>query len=365
MSQRRRLIVVGPLPPPYHGVTVSTSLLLAGPELRGRFRVEHVETGNHRQVPSMGRWTAVNVAAGTAASVRFSRRLDGERGIVYLPLAQSLPGLTRDTLMINVAASRGWRVAAHLRGSELGDIYRRQPAPIRAWLRRAFDRLDSVAVLGETIRGALDGVVDPGRVAIVPNGTPDPGLNGHPARVATGLYLSNLARRKGPVEAMRAALEVVRSHQSARFVFAGEPRDRGVTEELRRLASQASGRIELRPPPSEDQKRELLGSSAFLLFPPVEPEGQPRVVLEALAAGLPVVTTDRGAIAETVIDGVAGFVLRDPEPGLLAERMLRLLGDDGLRESMAERARERYLEHFTQESADRALSEWLTRVADG
>ena len=73
----------------------------------------------------------------------------------------------------------------------------------------------------------------------------------------------------------------------------------------------------------------------MLLFPPVEPEGHPRVVLEALAAGLPVITTDRGAIAETVVEGESGFVLDHPVPDELAARVLRLLRDPELRDRMS------------------------------
>ena len=101
----------------------------------------------------------------------------------------------------------------------------------------------------------------------------------------------------------------------------------------------------------------------MLLFPPVEPEGHPRVVLEAIAAGLPVVTTRRGAIPETIVDGDSGFVLDDPVPRALADQVLRLLEDSELRAHMGERARERYLAEFTQPQADRRLAEWLWSVA--
>ena len=50
-----------------------------------------------------------------------------------------------------------------------------------------------------------------------------------------------------------------------------------------------------------------------------------------MAAGMPLVTTDQGAIADTVADGEAGFVLDDADPERLAECVLRLLEDDDLR----------------------------------
>jgi glycosyltransferase involved in cell wall biosynthesis len=361
---KQRLIVIGPLPPPHHGVTISTSLVVGSEELQRRFEVAHFDTSDHRTIENVGRWDVRNVGAALTAVIRFTRRLNGPSGIVYLPISQGLPGLTRDTLFIRIAAARGWKVVAHLRGSELGDVYRRQPAPIRAWLRHAFDRLDSVAVLGESLRSAVANIVPAGKVAVVPNGTPDPWLEGQPGRGNAGLFLGNLRTRKGVFEALEAALIVVRQRPGSRFVFVGDCPNESVSRELRLTSQQADGRIEIRPTKvTGAEKAELLASSAFLLFPPVEPEGHPRVVLEAMASGLPVIATDRGAIAETVVDGECGYVLPDPVPSELAERMLRLLDDPELRSSMSRAARDRYLARFTQEAADRALADWLTGVA--
>jgi glycosyltransferase involved in cell wall biosynthesis len=85
-------------------------------------------------------------------------------------------------------------------------------------------------------------------------------------------------------------------------------------------------------------------------------------VLEALAAGLPVVTTNRGAIKETVEDGRDGFVVDEPTPHVLALLTTRLLEDDELREAMGRAAREHYLANFTQENADRVLVDWLSGI---
>ena len=107
-----------------------------------------------------------------------------------------------------------------------------------------------------------------------------------------------------------------------------------------------------------------MASAWIFLFPPVLPEGHSRVLLEALAAGVPTVTTDRGANAETIVDGDCGFVLADPVPSELADRLLRLLEDNELRGRMSLNARQRFLDRFTQSHADRCLAEWLTTVAD-
>ena len=158
---------------------------------------------------------------------------------------------------------------------------------------------------------------------------------------------------------MTAAGMVVAREPGARFLFVGEWEDQRLQRQARQLARAAGPRIEFQEVTVGQRKSALLGRAGFLLFPPVRPEGQPRVILEALAAGLPVVTTDQGAIAETVVHGDSGFVLADASPEGLAEVMLMLIRDGALWSRMSAAARRRYVAVYAQETADRRIAEWL------
>ncbi|GAA4125120.1 glycosyltransferase [Knoellia locipacati] len=68
-------------------------------------------------------------------------------------------------------------------------------------------------------------------------------------------------------------------------------------------------------------------------------EGLPVAVMEALAAGLPVVATDVGGVAEAVVDGQNGFLVPSRDPKALAAAMLRVAGDPGLRAVLSRGAR--------------------------
>jgi glycosyltransferase involved in cell wall biosynthesis len=361
-----RLIVIGPLPPPYHGVTISTSLVLANKLLHDRFTVEHVDTSDHRANSNVGTWDLENIRLAAAGIGGLARRLRGTSGLVYLPLSQNVPGFVRDALFIHAASARGWKVAAHLRGSDFRTFYRGSPTLFRRWIRMALSQVDSVAVMGSSLRWVFEGLVPSERIEVVANGTPEAeaGLDGVVRDAATVLFLSNLRRRKGVVEAVEAALLVLEHHPTARFLFVGEWESPELEQTLRARAAAAGPRIEFLEARSGEAKDRLLATCSILLFPPREPEGHPRVVLEGLAAGIPVVTTDRGAIAETVVDGESGFILDNPVPEELAEKMLELLRNTDLRERMGEAARNRYLAAFTQEEADRRLADWLWKLAE-
>jgi glycosyltransferase involved in cell wall biosynthesis len=358
-----RLIVIGPLPPPYHGVTVSTGLVLANPLLQRSFRLEHLDTSDHRSAENTGQWDVRNVWLALQSLGRLIARLRGDRGVVYLPLSQNRAGLLRDSLFILLAAARGWGVAAHLRGGEFNEVYEREPKLMRWLVRTSLARVHSVAVLGSSLRPLFDRLLPSNRVVVVPNGTPDIPLDGVPRDPKTGLFLSNLRRRKGVIEALDAALLVLQEEPEARFVFIGDWESSELRSELRLRATAHEEKICFLPTATGEAHAAALASAGFFLFPPRQPEGHPRVVLEALAAGLPVITTDRGAIAETVVHEESGFVLQDPVPAVIAEHALRLIRDPDLRERMGHAARVRYLERYTQQAADAGLADWLEQVA--
>ena len=99
---RPRLIVVGPLPPPTHGVTISTSLVLANPFLRERFVLVHLDTSDRRTHENIGHWEFTNIRLGLTNLVQLAGLLRGERGIVYLPISQNVAAFLRDSLFVHV-----------------------------------------------------------------------------------------------------------------------------------------------------------------------------------------------------------------------------------------------------------------------
>lgn len=93
-------------------------------------------------------------------------------------------------------------------------------------------------------------------------------------------------------------------------------------------------------------------------------EGLPNAVLEAMSAGLPVVTTAVGGIPEVVSDGETGFLVPTRRPEELAERMLRLARDGDLRRRLGGAARERVGE-FTMERMVRSYEELYDGLLSG
>ena len=105
------------------------------------------------------------------------------------------------------------------------------------------------------------------------------------------------------------------------------------------------------------EKEKLLAESDIFVFPPIAPEGQPLVILEAMSAGLPIITTDQGAIRETVVDGINGFIIPPGKPEVIVEKILLLARDQKLRAQMGLSSREIFVKNYT-------LDRWANNIAD-
>ena len=106
--------------------------------------------------------------------------------------------------------------------------------------------------------------------------------------------------------------------------------------------------------------RQLLHAADVFVLPSLW-EGMPGSVMEAMAAGLPVVGTNVPGTQELVVDGVTGYLVPAKNPRQLATQLRRLLADPSLRTQMGEAGRKRMQEHFSLTAMVRQHEEVYTR----
>ncbi len=99
--------------------------------------------------------------------------------------------------------------------------------------------------------------------------------------------------------------------------------------------------VELLGPVSHDVVVELIRSAKLLVLPSIVPDCCPTVVLEAMAAGKPVVAASSGGIPDLVEDGATGVLVRPGDPDALAGALSRLIPDEERLASMGRQALER------------------------
>jgi glycosyltransferase involved in cell wall biosynthesis len=138
--------------------------------------------------------------------------------------------------------------------------------------------------------------------------------------------VTRLCRQKDPETLLRAARLMVELRPDARLVVVGDGPLRGEVE--RRVEELGLGGHVVLLGRRSDVDRLLPAFDAFVLSS--RWEGLPRVVVEAMAAGVPVVSTDVGGIAEAVEDQVSGLLVPSGDHVALGNAVVRVLGDGEL-----------------------------------
>ena len=90
----------------------------------------------------------------------------------------------------------------------------------------------------------------------------------------------------------------------------------------------------------------------------------PTVVMEAMAAGLPVISTALGGVPEMVRDGFTGLLVPEHQPVALADALAQVLVDRRLARSLGEAGRQRAAELFAIEKSAEALRTLFQQVGD-
>lgn len=370
---RAKLLVIGPTPPPFHGVSVAMRLLLDS-SLRERFQISHVDLADRRGIAHVDKPDLHDVALFLKQWVSLLLALLRRRpALVYLAISQSTIGFLRDSLFIWPARWCGSRVILHLHGGSFRRWYEGRGRFMKAYVRRTLRAVAQVIVLGESLRSLFDGLIDGGRIAVVPNGVPwdrsvtvgTPTIPKH--RSCRVLHLGTLNHLKGTLVLVSAVPLIAGLRPDVEFVLAGiwsHAEDRRDAESF--IARQGiGGAIIFTGPVSGAEKRALFESADLFVFPGLQEEGQPLVVLEAMAAGLPVLFTDRGCLRETVRDGEHGLEVRAGDPQHLAERMLWLLDRPAEMKAMGMRSRIRYQACYTSERFLADMGKVFDSVAGG
>ena len=178
------------------------------------------------------------------------------------------------------------------------------------------------------------------------------------------LYAGNLVPSKG-VDVLLRATAVLRQRGTAyRVKILGEGPARPDLERLARTLG-IDELVEWSDFVPQDQMPAEYGASTVTVLPTRgQAEGLGLVLVEALLAGSAVVGTPAGGIPEVVQDGATGLLARDGDPNDLADKILRLLSDPGLRDRLTSTGRARAMEIYSSTAAARGFLELYHALAD-
>ncbi|MFZ4681051.1 MAG: glycosyltransferase [Terrimicrobiaceae bacterium] len=171
---------------------------------------------------------------------------------------------------------------------------------------------------------------------------------------------ARLVPKKGLVTALRAFAAFTKVYPWSTFTIAGEG---PMEEELRSLAAELEieDRVEFTGFLSQESLQGLFSIGHIFLHPSEtvdgDAEGVPNAMLEAMAGGLPVVTTRHGGIPEVITDGKNGLLCEEKDTAGLTATLLRLAGDSELYRTLSKNASASVRDQFSGERQVAAIEQ--------
>jgi len=246
---------------------------------------------------------------------------------------------------------------------------RRPPPRLQASIKRTLERANLVIALSDEWSVRLKRIAPGANIRVLPNPVVvddfSPTLENRPEVPSAGgtvLFLGAFGKRKGVYDLLDAIPAVAAARREVLFEMGGDQEvaevrglvdEKGIERNVRML-----GWV------SGDDKLAAFTRAHIYVLPSYH-EGLPIGVLEAMAAGLPVVTTPVGGIPEVVRDGVNGIIISPGDVRALSAAVLRLLEDAELRKRMSEANVELVRSRHDAPLVAATLCEWYNEIWSG
>lgn len=353
----KKVIILGKLPPPYMGPAIATDLLLKS-ELKNRFQLIHLDTRINKTLSSFGKWGFGKIFKSISLYIKLWYLLWKHKpNVVLVPISQTTTGFIKDALFITVAGWFNTNIVIQLRGSSFKNWVSGSSHQVQRYIKHVLGKTQGVIVLGHNLKYLFTDYFNDNRIFVIPNGGnyTFPAINKHKQGVNM-LYFSNLLAAKG-IEDVFEAIALLTNHANSTLStncsfsldVVGAWDSKEVEKKCLALLKKGNLPIRIHAPKSGQDKFRYLAEADVFVFPPREPEGHPWAIVEAMAAGLPIISTNQGAIIESVIDQKNGFIVPIKSPEKIAEKLKLLIENAELRHQMGIQSKQLYLEHFTEE----------------
>lgn len=184
------------------------------------------------------------------------------------------------------------------------------------------------------------------------------------------LAVGRLVEKKGFIHLIEACGQLRASGIDFQCAIVGEKGDQSQRIAQRIEALGLTDQVRLLGPKTQEELRQLYGQATVFALPCLitddgDRDGIPNVMAEAMAMGLPVISTPISGIPELVTDGVEGLLVPSKDSQALGRAIARLLNDPALRQRIARAARSRICDCFDSHKTTTKLRDLFLAELEG
>lgn len=341
---KKTILIVGPTPPPMGGIATYVEDLLKS-DLNKKYDVVHLNTA--RSLPIKKSLVKSFLLFSKNVFKLLCSLLRNRPKIVHIHTSSYLAFWEKSVFFV-ISKLLFSKVVLHIHGAEFDLFYNNSSPSGKYLIRKILNIADVVIVLSKSWNIFFSEILDDNKIAVIPNGVYSSKfiskkitLNKH-EHIVQVLFLGNLVERKGVNDILSIVPIVINKFQNVNFLFAGSEEVSGDILKLKNecIRMGIERFVTFISDFNNDDKIRLLHEADIYLLPSYA-EGLPISLLEAMAAGLPVISTHVGGIPEVVEDEVNGFLIAPGDCIGLANRIIELVKNSELREIISQNNKEK------------------------
>lgn len=350
---KKSVLFIIKLPPPTNGATLANSFVYNSQIIKNSFNCHFINYGLTKKNDQFGKLKLQKTIIYAKCLLQLWYLLIFKKiNASYITIAPKGFGFFKDSIFVLFLKIFRKRRIIHLHGKGIDE----KASKSKLWKKYysfVFKNAELICLtpkLVDDIRKVYKS--DP---YLVPNGIPQcdyQKINALPKDHHVLLFLSNLYISKGIlifIDAVEILIKQKKTKSFQAWIVGNETDELSYSSLSRIIISKGLEKtIHFLGPKFGDEKCRIYKSADVFCFPTHYPNETFGIVnIEAMEAGLPIVTTPEGGISDIIDEGVNGYLVPQKDPASLADKVLTLLENPSLREKMGVNAREKFIKNYT------------------
>jgi len=359
MNINRNILLVGPFPPAIGGVAAINQMIYQCFDNIFYKIISFNSSRFQRKPNTLSATGLINVLLQFAQIISIAYLMKRYNCSIVHIATSSYHSFFKSALVVLIASCLRKKILIHLHGGAFDIFYENSNSIVRWFIHYIFDKSDCIITLSKYWKKVVTDKlqITPEKVVILYNtyGFEFDKLedsieklqskrNGNLIRI---LFIGSLSMKKGILDLVEICAEVRKDFDKFILYLAGGEGEKGMMEKVKNAISdnRLMEHIIVLGEIKGDDRLELFRKSDIFILPSYV-ENFPVTILEAMRAGLPVITTNVGAIPEILKELENGFMVTPGDVAKFTEKVLLLVNNRRLRDSIANANLKKALDQF-------------------
>jgi glycosyltransferase involved in cell wall biosynthesis len=363
-----KILYLVQLPPPVHGASIMNKALVESCLIKDTLHTHVIRLKFVKEIQQIGKFSISKFYFTFIVFFKILKEMIFFKpDIVYITLSPVGGAFYRDVLFVSIIKFFKKKLVYHLHGK---GIKKAAEVTFNKLLYKFVFHNVKVIHLSKILYKDIADFVKPSDCFFLPNGIPfnksftkiNKKKNKKKIKI---LFLSNMALSKGPLCLLEAINIIKNYNYDIEVLFAGNWSKTLTKDKFFSYINKYDLQSVVRylGPVYNEQKTNILKQADIFVFPTYYAnECFPLVLLEALQAGLPIISTYEGAIPNIIEDGQTGFLVPQQNIDKLAQKLITLIESPDLRKNMSENAYYKFIENYTLEIFEHNLLKILKSI---